>query len=158
YWALAQNFVLNDATFSSEEGASYVNHLMSVSGAAGPDIPHSATTNPRLSSGSSTHYWGCDAPSDTFTILLNGTKQFPCFNYRTFMDDLTAHGISWKFYADTKAGDNGYQWDAPDTFSQDRGTTNNVPESQFLTDIQNKRLPAFSWVTYSGIYSEHPPA
>src|SRR5207249_8613829 len=74
YWALAQNFVLNDATFSSEEGASYVNHLMSVSGAAGPDIPHSATTNPRLSSGSSTHYWGCDAPSDTFTILLNGTK------------------------------------------------------------------------------------
>src|SRR2546421_1895328 len=56
YWALAQQYVLDDNAWSSLRGPSFPNHLYSMAAASGPDIPNSVIGNP----GST---WGCDSPS-----------------------------------------------------------------------------------------------
>ena len=160
YWALAQHFVVGDHMYSSEEGASFVNHLMSVAGAAGPDESHSATTNPVLPGNKNTPTWGCDAPSDTTTILLNGEQKYPCWSYTTLADELQASGLPWKFYA-ANPGNWGYHWSTLDAFSQVRNTDewkqHVVTPSAIIQDAQKGQLPAFSWVSPPIAASEHPP-
>src|SRR5438477_270995 len=71
YWAYAGQYVLNDNAFSDLEGPTFPNHMFTVAGASGPDVPHSAKGNPTGS------VWGCDAPAATTVALFNGTRQFP---------------------------------------------------------------------------------
>lgn len=166
YWALAQNYVLSDNTYSSFEGASFANHLFTVAGASGLDQPDSATTNPKLPGGANTRNWGCDAATGTTTKLLNGNLAYPCFSSQpgamttipTLADEMNIAGVSWKFYADTVPTVNGYQWNTLNAFPSVRASSGVVPWSQFASDAASNQLPQFSWVTYPTIYSEHPPA
>ncbi len=151
YWAYARQYVLGDNTFSSLTGPSFPNHLYSVAGGSGPDIPHSAIANPINASGK----WGCDAPSGATVKLYNGTTQYPCFNYSTLVDEMNAAGVSWKYYTPL-AGELGSQWDALDAFSQDRTSPNIVEWSQFAKDAAANTLPKFSWLVAPGPDSEHP--
>jgi len=156
YWSLAQNYVLNDNSFSSLEGPSFPNHLFTVAAGSGPDIQHSVINNPAIPSG---HAWGCDSPSGSTVQLFNNTKVFPCFSYATLADEMQAAGVSWKYYAPPST-DKGYIWSSLDAFSQIRNTslwTSNVVNWQnFTTDAQSGKLPAFSWVTPPWVNSEHP--
>jgi len=154
YWSLAQNYVLDDNAFSSLLGPSYPNHLYTMAGAAGPDLQHSAINNPGGLP------WGCDAPTTTTVQLYNKTFVYPCFSFPTLADEMTAAGVSWKYYAPVQ-GESGYVWNTPDDFSQERfgpEWQNDVPWQQFTTDAAAGTLPSVSWLTPPGGYSDHPPA
>lgn len=156
YWSLAQHYVLDDHSFSSLEGPSFPNHLYTVAGAAGTDIPHSAIGNP-----SYWGKWGCDSPTGTTVKLSNGTFVYPCFSYQTLADEMQQAGVSWKYYAPSPP-DAGYNWSILNAFSQIRNTslwTSHVVRWQnFATDATAGTLPAFSWVTAPFNASEHASA
>lgn len=158
YWALAQQFVLSDNNFSSVMSESLPNHLQFISASDGPTIPTSDLDDP---TGLTKNKWGCNAVSTALVLLVNGTKQYPCWSYSTFADELTANGISWKYYTDLSGY--GLQWDSIDNYSQvyDNPTVQaaNVAASgtTLFSDITNGTLPTFSWVTPPGELSEHPP-
>lgn len=159
YWSYADNYVLNDNTFSDLTGPSFPNHMYTVAGASGPDIAHSAINNPVDRSGATGGTWGCDSAAGTTVNLLNGTTQFPCFiGVKTLADEMTQNGVSWKYYAPVQ-GEGGFIWNTLDAFSQVRkgpGWQNDVPWQQFVGDVHNNKLPQFSWVIAPGQYSEHP--
>jgi phospholipase C len=152
YWDLAKHFLINDNTFSSLTGGSFPNHLYSVAAASGPDPDDSVTHDP---SREAKGHWGCDAPAGATVELYNGNKVYPCFNYQTLADEMTAASVPWKYYAPV-AGEGGYIWNTMDAFSQDRTSPNVVPWENFVQDAANNKLPAFSWLIAPGIYSEHP--
>ena len=155
YWALAQNYLLDDNAFTSLEGPSFPNRLYTMAGASGPDLQDSAIENP-----GSNGPWGCDAPTTTTVLLKNKTRVYPCFSFPTLADEMTTAGVSWKYYAPVQ-GESGYIWNAPDAFSQERFTSewqNDVPWQQFTTDATAGNLPAFSWLVAPGGYSDHPTA
>jgi phospholipase C len=155
YWALAQNYVLDDNAFTSLEGPSFPNRLFTISGASGPDLQHEAIENPN-SSGP----WGCDSATTTTVRLYNGSNVYPCFSFASLADEMTTAGVSWKYYAPVK-GESGYIWNAPDALSQMRFSSewqNDVPWQQFATDAAAGNLPSFSWLVPPGGYSDHPSA
>ena len=156
YWKLAQNYVLDDNAFSSLIGPSFPNHLYTMAGAAGPDIQHSAINNPTGGTP-----WGCDSPTTTSVELYNKSTVYPCFSFPTLADEMSAAGVSWRYYAPTK-GESGYIWNTADAFSQLRNVPsqwqNDVSWMQFATDATAGTLPGFSWLVAPGKYSEHPPS
>lgn len=158
YWALAQNFVLGDAMFSSEMSASFANHLFEISANAGStSISTSAIQNPKPETQSK---WGCDSPSTTSVQLYNGSTVYPCFSGDTTLaDEMQTAGTSYKWYG-APTSDPGYKWDSLDAYKQDRNNTtiwsHNVPWTQLQTDLNNGALPQFSWVTPPFAVSEHP--
>ena len=151
YWAYAQNFVLNDNTFSSLIGPSFPNHQFTIAGGSGPDIQHSAIGNP------SAKPWGCTSASTNTVKLFNGSKVYPCFTYSNLADEMTSAGVSWKYYA-PPSSDNGFIWNALSASKQDYQLPQaNVPPTQFLTDVAANQLPNFSWLIAPDAQDEHPP-
>ncbi|HLQ29290.1 MAG TPA: alkaline phosphatase family protein [Ktedonobacteraceae bacterium] len=154
YWAYAQNYLLNDNTFSELEAGSFPNHMYTIAAASGPDVDHSAISSPIGGNGG----WGCDSSPGAYVKLYNGTTQYPCFSITTLADEMTAAGISWKFYAPQK-NQAGYNWNTLDAFQQDRegpSWSKDVPSQNFVTDAANNALPAFSWLVPPGPLNEHP--
>lgn len=148
YWQYAQHYVLNDSTFSSLTGPSFPNHQFTIAGGSGQDIQHSAIGNP------SAQPWGCTAPTSTTVQLYNNSKVYPCFTYSNLADEMTAAGVSWKYYTPTAR----YLWNALSASQQDYQNPNaTVPTSTFLTDVQNNTLPQFSWLVAPSASNEHPP-
>src|SRR5258708_1952583 len=151
YWAYAQNFVLNDNTFSSLIGPSFPNHQYTIAAGSGSDILHSAINNPNAKP------WGCPAPTTTTVQLYDGQYVFPCFTYSNLADEMTAAGVSWKYYTPGPSP-GGYVWNALSASKQDYQLANaNVPPTQFLTDAKNSTLPNFSWLVAPAAYDEHQP-
>lgn len=166
YWQYARHFLLDDATFSSEEAASYANHLMSVAGASGADAANSDQTSPVYPNGVHSHSWGCDAPTGTTITLVNGQKVFTCYDgqpgnglsFATLADNMSTKGVSWRYYTELKKADTGYQWDTLNAFPFKRTSSNIVSWSHFAADATSGNLPAFSWLTAPSADSEHAPA
>jgi len=151
YFAYGLHFVLADRMFSSIETESFPNHLYSVAAdSAG------AINNPNGT-------WGCDADENTTVEVMDRegrlSYKFPCFDIQTLADSLQAADISWKYYAPSQ-GESGYNWSALDAIRHIRNTplwvTNVVPYTQFVSDAQNGKLPAVSWVVTTAELSEHP--
>lgn len=156
YWTLAQNFVLNDNTFSSLRGPSFPNHQYTIAGESGDTASNSAINNP-INPVGTLKSWGCDAALGTTVQLLNGNKVFPCFNYQNLADNMTNANISWKYYTPL-AGQSGYVWNAMDASQQDHNSPNVVTWNNFDSDVTGGNLPQFSWLVGPEKYSEHPPA
>lgn len=154
YWQYAQHFVLNDNTFSSLTGPSFPNHQYTIAAKAGSDINDTAINNPLLN-GKPVPTWGCDSPSGTVVNLYNKTQVFPCFTYSNLADEMTATGVSWKYYTPSST-EKGFQFNALDASSQEHTSPNIVNYTQFLTDASNNTLPSFSWLTAPAAYDEHP--
>lgn len=157
YWAMAQQFELSDNTFSSVMSESFPNHLQMIGATDGTDIPSSDIDNPPVASHDN---WGCNSPTGITVHTYSGAKVYPCWSYPTFADELTANGISWKYY--TSLSGYGHQWDSIDAYSQFYPNPtiqqNNVADSgTLISDLANGTLPAFSWITPPGGESEHPP-
>ena len=155
YWTWAQDYLLNDNAWSSLMGPSFPNHMYTVAGGSGPDIPHSAIANP--SGGWPSVGWGCDVSGQTVQ-LENGTLGSSCFSFATLADEMQQAGVSWKYYAPQK-GQGGYVWNILNAFSQDRNDptvwAHDVSTPHFFTDLSKNALPAFSWVTAPIAKSEH---
>jgi phospholipase C len=154
YFAYARHFTLADRMFSSLAGPSLPNHLYTVAAQSG-----GVFENPYPS-----HYsWGCDA-DETETVLVrrgDGSVKAepPCFDFQTLADSLQAAHTGWKYYAPGQ-GQYGYMWSTLDSIRHVRNsplwTTNVVPDTQFVDDALQGRLPAVSWLV-TGAGSEHPP-
>ena len=155
YFNYATNFVLADNMFSSLSGPSFPNHLYTIAAQSA-----GAISNPSTGLGPA---WGCDSPAN-FTVQVLGTtgqitNQYPCFDVTTLADNLQAASLPWAYYGPPE-GSNGYVWVAMDAINHIRNTslwtTNVIPETQFVSDAKNGKLPAVSWLV-TGL-SEHPPA
>src|SRR5579872_174080 len=156
YFIYAKKFVLADAMFSSMSSSSFSNHLYIVAAqdnnALDISLPNAQKSNPG---------WGCDSPAGFNALLMdpegNLSKQLPCWDFRTLADSLQNAGVSWGFYA-PPAGIPGYNFSTLDAISHIRysplWTSNVFPDTQFITDAQNGKLPAVSWLA-TGVGSEH---
>jgi len=152
YWQYAKHYTLADHFFSEMIGPSFPGHLAVLAGQAGW-----ALGNP-----DAIPYWGCDQPPATRIEIQDQktctTKQiFPCFDIPTVPDILPA-GVNWKFY-----GSNFYvlneiwsMFNGVKSIRNGPGWQNVVNVSQFETDIDNKTLPAVSWLVNQDLNGEHP--
>jgi phospholipase C len=160
YWQYAQTFALPDRFFYAVQSDSFPNHLFTIAAqdddvAGIPNAPH--TFNLR---------WGCDAPkgSSVEEIHADGkvTHTFPCFNdFQTLGDLLTAHNISWKYYAPGQ-DKIGYQYSTYDAIKDIRETQqwqqHVVDYMQFAKDAAAGSLPTVSWLVQPDATSDHPGA
>ena len=157
YWKYAQRFTLDDHFFSTIQGPSFPNHLVTVAASSGNTID-----NPR---NNTFHSWGCDSgPYAIVDAVTPDTGQpyltKPCFNFRTLPDVLQQHHISWKYYA-PEAFQSGYIWSSLDAIKHIRYSslweTNVRPDRTFIHDVRDGKLPAVSWLVTNAEHSEHPP-
>lgn len=98
---------------------------------------------------------------------LTGNVNNFSLNFPTVMDQLDAHGVSWKYYND---GPNDYThpgiWNPLPAFQSFKTNAsrlkNLAPNAEFVHDVSAGKLPSVSWVIPSDIAqekeSEHPPA
>jgi phospholipase C len=155
YWAYAKTFTLGDHFFAGELGPSFPGHTFVLAGQAGWALgnPNTSILKP---------YWGCDQPQGTVVTIqdqLSCTEKqvFPCFKIPS-VPDVLPQGVGWKFY-----GSNFYllpevwsMFDAIDGIRNGPGWANVVKESEFASDIDNKKLPAVSWLVNQDLADEHP--
>ncbi len=133
-----------------------------------PGVPGLRPTDLPLTPGG----WGCDEdPDDRARIdrADGGDDLFPCLDFPTLADVLSAEGISWRMYSPIAAQDdagywnsNGYIWTAYNAIRHVRDShewqDHVVPVQQFATDALAGSLPAVSWLSTFVEVSEHPPA
>jgi phospholipase C len=157
YWKYAQAFTLDDHFFSTINGPSFPNHLITVAATSG-----NTTDNPR---GQLVHAWGCDGGKQS---VVNGITPdgrpfltHPCFDFQTFPDLFQRYHVSWNYYA-PKVYASGYVWSALDAIRHIRYGPlwkTNVPlDTAFIKDVKAGRLPQVSWLVTNARESDHPPA
>ncbi len=155
YWQYARHFVLADHFFANVLGPSFPGHTVVLAAQAGwaTGNPNTEVLHP---------YWGCDqASTSRVTIQDQQTctdKQvFPCFKIPS-VPDILPQGVDWKFY-----GSNFYllpevwsMFNAIDGIRNGPGWKNIVKVDDFDTAIDNKTLPAVSWLVDQDLADEHP--
>jgi phospholipase C len=146
YWAYATQFGLSDNFFTSAATDSTTNHLYMIAGQSGG---LNQCPSPALP-------FGVLPPPNTSVLSMSpaGTPyfQYPVVDIPTLPAEMTANGVSWRYYAN-------YQlWNAPSYVTALVGSPNVVDNpAQIITDIQNGDLAAMSWVCPSFDESDHPP-
>jgi phospholipase C len=155
YYAYANNFVLGDAHFTSLHATSFPNHLYTIAATSGGVISQGI-----LASNPSATEVGCRADEGTTAQRIdeygNLTAQYPCYDFPTLGDLLSAAGVSWKSYAPANIAYNAYN--AINHIYNNTAVWNESyePDTSFVTDVAAGKLPAVSWlVTLGG--NEHPP-
>ncbi|HEY2861831.1 MAG TPA: alkaline phosphatase family protein [Terracidiphilus sp.] len=151
-WDIASAYTLADRMFQSNSGPSFNAHQYMIAGQSG-DVANNPSNTP--------HVWGCDSLDSGTAEMIgpNGTYLpggFPCYDYQTMADLLDAKGQSWAYYAPLLTD----IWSAYDAISHIRygpDWNKNIitPSPQVLTDIQNGKLAAVTWVIPDGPYSDH---
>jgi phospholipase C len=162
YWQMAEQYVLADRMFQTNEGPSWPAHQFIIAGTSAPSesSPLLAAENP-VDPGVGGTIGGCDSPAGSIVELINQQDQdagtvFPCFDHQTLMDLLDANGITWKYYEPQIGG----YWDGPDAIAHIRDNPADwgrvvVPETTILSDIASGNLPQVSWVIPNGANSDH---
>jgi phospholipase C len=161
YWKMAQQYVLADNMFPTENSGDFSSHQDLIRGSSALDATKSVIDFP-------THGpWGCDAAKGTTTPMIVGSKYVekgpaPCFTYSTLRDVLNAKSVSWKYYAPDlyKGGLAGAYWNAFDAIKAVRSgpewnTNISMPETNFFTDLSKGALPNVTWVSPSNVNSDH---
>lgn len=157
YWAYARSFTLFDHFFSTINGPSFPNHLVTIAASS-----HNTDDNPILNT---YHAWGCDSGRYTKVEEANpisGQRSFvkPCFDMVTLPDLLERAGISWKYYAPAQY-QSGYIWSSLDAIRHIRYSplwdSRVVETGQFVKDVRDGTLPSISWLVMNENESEHPP-
>ena len=167
-WTFAGDYVLADQFFSSVKSYSQPNHWYMIA-ANSPLVS--------LTEGSTQEKKSCyDAATKQLTLAtcayINQAQEI-----QTMADDLTAHGVSWKYYdtpipqgatlasaiKGTCKGCNAWNyWNPLDaensSYTNPAYTDNIVARQQFFWDLGNGTLPQVSWVIPSAPISDHPPA
>lgn len=164
YWTMAQQYVLADAMFPTEFGGGFTGHLTLVAGTDDIKLPGRAEVN-----SPNAFPEDCDSPSGTVSSYV-GEKPyrklhfnqgpFPCFDqFNTMAQVLDNASIPWKMYA-TKVMDAGFSepFEAIKyvRFGNDWKTDIIAPQTKVLKDAAAGNLAAVSWVTPSGLDSDHP--
>lgn len=155
YYAYADNFVLGDNHFTSLHATSFPNHLYTISATSGGVISQGI-----LASNPSKTEVGCRADEGTTAQRIdqygNLTAQYPCYDFLTLGDLLSAAGVSWKSYAPANIAYNAYNAINHIFNNSTVWNATYAPDTQFVSDVAKGQLPSVSWlVTLGG--NEHPP-
>jgi phospholipase C len=164
YWDYACNYVLDDNFFSSEMGPSLPNHLYIASGAGGP----TNLTGNYIINGSFV-----DNPPNTF--YSSGVD----LTWETLAQELSNANMTWTWYDGNANATAPTIWNVLPLFDYFQTNPNQLTEHvkntvNFASDINNRNLPAVSWIIPGGWVppanssfpraydqlgiSEHPPA
>jgi phospholipase C len=142
YWSYAQHFGLGD-NFFSYPTSSTPNHIAMVAAQTGGIYE----TTPQT---------GCSSPQNDIVHAVNNAGQsywtYPCENIQSLPNLLDNAGLSWHYYADVPI------WDTPKMLKPLHGSANDVPVSQFITDVKSGNLANVSWITPTGVSTDHPPS
>jgi phospholipase C len=166
YWDLAEQYVFADRMFQSNRGPSFPAHQYIIGGnalAAPADTPYVIADNPSVP-GQGAQTGGCNSPAGTLVELLDPTSGnveqsvYPCFDHPVLMDLLDAKKISWRYYQAGAAPSPGlWALDAIQHIVDGPDVANiSAPSSNILNDIASGNLASVSWVTPTGIDSDHP--
>jgi phospholipase C len=163
-WSYAEHYVLADEFFSSVKSYSQPNHWYMIAGTA-PAVS--------ILQNSIQERKACYDPATRSLTLSTCLYINEAQEIQTMADELTAHGISWKYY-DTpvlpnqtlaKAIISGKAFDYWNPLDAKNSTYTNsvyredvVAREQIFWDIDNGTLPQVSWVIPSAPISDHPPA
>jgi len=117
--------------------------------------------------------WGCDADPKVRVPVYDEEGEtemiYPCLDFPTMGDLLSAANVTWRMYAPTEQGSadsgfqgsNGYIWTVYDAIRHIRDSSawksHVFPASQFAIDAAAGNLPQVSWISTPSEYSEHPP-
>jgi phospholipase C len=171
-WSLAEQYVLGDRTFQSNNGPSFEAHQYLIAGTSQVGPGQFAVDNPYYKNFTPVplgEAWGCDDPAGTFLPLLDPAGgatlvgPFPCFDNTTLADELTAKGLTWRQYAPAVgkngAGKEGVAWSAFDAIKHIRygdGWNNVVsPETNVLDDAPAGNVASVTWVIPTLRNSDH---
>ena len=120
-----------------------------------------------------TGIWGCDADPKVRVPVLDEEGEveeiYPCLDFQTLGDELSAAGVSWKMYAPVEGkydggfqGSGGYIWTVYDAIRHMRDSpewaAHVVPIDEFAIDAKAGNLPSVSWISTPTPVSEHTPA
>jgi phospholipase C len=157
YLQMAQQYTLNDNTFSSQLDASFSAHQYLIAGqaAASVNVPMGGP------------YWGCDGSGETIYTLTQtrkvGPTEAPCFDYTTLADEMNdaQPAITWAFYAPsvlTQSG--GSIWSSFQAVKHIRygtqwATNVKSPETTIITDVAAGTLANVTWVVPTVLNSDH---
>lgn len=142
WWDYAQHFGLGENFYSSAAAGSTPNHIAMLAAQTGGNDD-------------TVHLNGCLSPENDVVLQrnINGDESYgqPCYNINSIPAELTAAGLSWKYYGVAPI------WDAPQ-YIQPIDNTPQYQTTQILTDIKNNQLPNVSFVTPGqDSQADHPP-
>jgi phospholipase C len=136
-WALADAFTLCDSYFCGVLGPTHPNRYMWMTGTVDPTGENGG---PALDNN-----------------VTNGR-----YNWRTYAENLTDAGVSWKCYQETdNYGTNVLEFmqqfqNAPTSSPLYQNAMTVQPAGQFEIDAMNDNLPTVSWLFPTSVQSEHP--
>jgi phospholipase C len=142
YWAYAQHFGLGEDFFTSAASSSTPNHIAMIAAQTGGEDQ-------------TIHVHGCLSPANDVVLQRNAEGQEsygqPCYNIPSIPAELTAAGLTWKYYGEAPV------WDAPQ-YIQGIDNSPQYSSDQVITDAENNDLPNVSFVTPGeDSESDHPP-
>jgi phospholipase C len=151
YYTLASNYTLADNMFSSLTATSFPNHLYTIAATSGGVISQ-GTAN-------AAHDVACESSEGSTAQVMdeygNITNQFPCFDFQTLGDLLSAQNITWTDYGPAKNVFNAYLAINHIVNNSAVWNEHSKADTEFASDAAAGNLPAVSWlVTNNG--SEHP--
>jgi phospholipase C len=143
YWSYAQHFGLGDNFFSSYPTSSTPNHIAMVAAQTG-GIYETTPQN------------GCNSQQNDIVHSVSNTGRqywaYPCENIQSLPNLLEKARLSWRYYADVPI------WDTPRMLKPLHGSPYDVPVSHFITDVKSGKLANVSWITPTGVSTDHPPS
>ncbi len=145
YFTYGEQFAFGDNYYTSIKTATTPNHLYTVAAQSAGVITNAP--------------FGCDSPPNDELAVVdpngNLSTQYPCVDMLTLMDELQAAGVSWRYYVDTMIPFNAMQLISHLRYGP--LWVNNVPDGNFIPDVQNGNLPQVSWLEATGEATDHPP-
>ncbi len=162
YWDMANEWVLGDKMFETNQGPSFPAHQYIVSGTSTIANRSSlrAANNPYTPQNTSTG--GCDSPTGSLVALIDpagvvNQKVYPCFERDSLTDLLDAKHIEWRFFEHAYGPG---LWNALDAIRHIHNapayrTEIEAPSSRVLTDIVNGDLKPVTWIMPAGPDSDH---
>ena len=152
YWEMAEQYVLADNLFQSNLDGSFIAHQYAIAAYANGEVDFPSSD------------WGCQGgPYDVIPTLTQNRAYGPdvpvCEDYTTLGDELDAASLSWRFYTYPYNEDGGL-WNAYSAVSHiyngpDYTTDVITPATQFITDVEEAKLAAVTWITPTAGNSDH---
>jgi phospholipase C len=177
YWAYADRFVLADHFFTSMYGPTYPEHLYTIAAQSNWLTDNKSTTDhpgtycddpteysPRFAPGLSgaavrrivylEDHITDQIPDNLVRLTRYWTQIRNCFDIKVLPDELTAAGISWRYYNEPNHWMNAMEAIRHVRFGPE--WRNVVSPDEFVSDVQHDRLPQVSWVIPPEQFNEHP--
>ena len=142
-WKYARQFGLSDNFFTSAAANSTPNHIFMIAGQSGGIFD----TDP--------HTLGCGSSGNALALSMapDGTQymQFPCVDINSIPEELSAAGISWRYYSGEGI------WTAPNFISHLAGSPHvSSDTARIITDVENGHLSEVTWLCPFTEQSDHP--